>query len=129
MDRPVLIVVGGGAARRFGGDKLLARVNGRPVFVRALERLAPAAKRTVLVVPGGREAEFRALLDRYLPGIKIRCVPGGPTRPESVRAGCAASGMYAVGLAPTTSRLRSHTWTPQRSVPEKSRVGTVAVIR
>ena len=87
MDRPVLIVVGGGAARRFGGDKLLARMDGRPVFVRALERLAPAAKRTVLVVPGGREAEFRALLDRYLPGTKIRCVPGGRTRPESVRAG------------------------------------------
>jgi len=46
-----------------------------------------------------------------------------------VTAGCAASGVYAVGLAPTANVLRSQTWTPHRWVLVKSRVGTPLVSR
>lgn len=91
MDKPVLIVVAGGASRRFGGDKLLAPLRGRPVLTHSLEKLAPAAERTVLVVPAGREAEFRKVLERFLPDLNVLCVPGGATRPESVRRGFAAA--------------------------------------
>ena len=36
---------------------------------------------------------------------------------------------YAVGLAPTRSRLRTHTCTPHRPVDEKSSIGTGATSR
>ena len=90
-ERPVLIVVAAGAARRFGGDKLLADLCGRPVFIHALERLGGAAKRTVLVVPAGQENKFRALVDRHLPQREVRIVSGGATRAESVGNGVRAA--------------------------------------
>lgn len=90
-ERPVLIVVAGGAGRRFGGDKLLAELGGRPLLIYSLERLAPAAKRTVLVVPAGREDGIRQLIGKFLPGPELRIVAGGATRAESVRNGLLAA--------------------------------------
>ena len=94
-EKAVLIVVGGGSGRRFGGDKLLANVCGKPVFVHTLERLAPAAKRLVLVVPAGREEEFRSVLAAYLPELSATIVAGGETRTASVK-----NGVLAAKLAP-----------------------------
>jgi len=91
MDRPVLIVVAGGASRRFGSDKMMLEIEGRPLFIHSLERLASAAGRTVLVAPPGRETEFRAALLRHLPNPEVTIVPGGPSRPESVRNGFLAA--------------------------------------
>lgn len=90
-EKAVLIVVAAGAARRFGGDKLLMPLGGRPVFIHALERLAPAAARAVLVVPPGREAEFRRTVEKYLPPSDLRIVPGGANRPASVKCGLDAA--------------------------------------
>ena len=90
-ERPVLIVVAGGAGRRFGGDKLQAELRGRPLLIHTLERLAPAAKRTVLVVPSGREEGIRRLIGRFLPELELRLVAGGATRAESVRNGVLAA--------------------------------------
>lgn len=87
----ILVVVAGGASRRFGGDKLLVELAGKPVLVHSLERLSPAAERVVLVVPAGREEEFLRVVRRYLPEMRLTCVPGGAQRPESVRRGVAAA--------------------------------------
>jgi 2-C-methyl-D-erythritol 4-phosphate cytidylyltransferase len=90
-NRPVLIVLAGGSGQRYGGDKLLAPVGGRPVVAYPLANLAPAAKRTVLVVPAGREEEFRRVAEKYAPRAEILVVAGGATRFESVRCGLAAA--------------------------------------
>ena len=95
LEKAVLIVVAGGSAARFGGDKLMAPLCGKPVFVHTLERLAPAAKRLVLVVPAGKEETFKTALAKHLPGLKPVIVGGGATRPES-----AARGVQAAELAP-----------------------------
>ena len=94
-EKAVLIVVAGGAGKRFGGDKLLVNVCGKPLFVHTLARLAPAAKRLVLVVPAGREDEFRSILAAYLPELSAKIVAGGETRTASVK-----NGVLAAKLAP-----------------------------
>lgn len=90
-ERPVLIVLAGGSGRRYGGDKLLELLNGLPVAAHALVKLAPAAKRTVLVVPAGREEEFRRMAEKYAPQTDVFIVAGGATRSGSVRRGLAAA--------------------------------------
>ncbi len=90
-DAPVLIVVAGGASQRYGKDKLFETVNEKPVFIHTLERLAPAAKRTVLVVPPERKELFRAVVAAYLPELEVIFADGGSSRPDSVRGGLAAA--------------------------------------
>jgi molybdopterin-guanine dinucleotide biosynthesis protein A len=41
-------ILAGGRARRFGGDKALASLNGRPLIAHVLEALAPAVDRVVV---------------------------------------------------------------------------------
>ena len=53
------ILLCGGAARRFGGDKLLAGAD--PIAPRAARHLAAAVGRVIAVVPPGRAALSRAL--------------------------------------------------------------------
>ena len=98
-EKAVLIVVAGGSGKRFGGDKVLVPLGGRPAVVHALARLAPAAKRVVLVVPSGREAEFRCVVAEHLPQLRIGIVAGGATRPASVRNGVAAAELHSDELA------------------------------
>jgi len=59
--RVVAIVLAGGQARRFGGDKLAARIHGRSVLDRAIGGLPADCLITVLgpVRPLGREVTFR----------------------------------------------------------------------
>ena len=90
-DAPVLIVVAGGASQRYGRDKLFEMLNGKPVFVHTLARLASAAKRTVLVVPSAKRELFRETVAGFLPGYKIVFADGGENRPDSVRSGLAAA--------------------------------------
>ena len=48
--RPAAIVLAGGAATRFGGDKLAADLDGRPVLEHALRAVAAVADPVVIVV-------------------------------------------------------------------------------
>ena len=98
-EKAVLIVVAAGSGTRFGGDKMLFPLRGKPVFVHALERLAPAAKRTVLVVPVGREAEFESAAAEHLPHLALKIVAGGKNRTESVKNGVAAAELRPGELA------------------------------
>ena len=90
-DAPVLIVVAGGASRRYGSDKLFELLDGKPLFIHTLERLTPAAKRTVLVVPPDKRERFRSAVAEYLPGAGMTFADGGASRPDSVRNGLAAA--------------------------------------
>jgi len=90
-EAPLLIVVAGGSSRRYGKDKLFEMLGGKPLFIHTLERLAPAAKRTVLVVPPDKKARFREAVAKHLPGRNIAFADGGASRPESVRSGLAAA--------------------------------------
>lgn len=101
MDLPLhLILVAGGSSRRFGGgDKLLADLNGAPVFVHALRRLTPLVTgKTVIVIPKGRKAEFENEAFPYIRDLSLIWCEGGDTRSASVRNGMAALGKSS-GLA------------------------------
>lgn len=89
-----LIIVAGGSSRRFGGgDKLLADLNGAPVFVHALRRLTPAVTgKCVLVIPQGRKAEFMDAAFPFVRDLRLIWCEGGASRSESVKKGVAALG-------------------------------------
>lgn len=95
MELPLhLILVAGGNSRRFGsGDKLLADLNGAPVFVHALRRLTPAVTgKCVLVIPRGRKKEFQEAAFPFVRDLQLIWCEGGNSRSASVRNGIAALG-------------------------------------
>lgn len=89
------VVLAAGCARRFGGPKLLAELDGEPLVRRALRAAeAVCASRAILVV-GSHWQEVSAA-----------CAPlaGFLVRNERFDAGMAASIVAAVGTLPTTAR-------------------------
>lgn len=89
-----LILAAGGSSCRYGvGEKLLADLNGAPVFVHALRRLTPVVTgKCVVVVPPDKRALFENEGFPYLRDLDIIWCAGGETRSESVRKGIAALG-------------------------------------
>lgn len=96
-----LILVAAGSSRRFGhGDKLLADLNGAPVFIHSLRRLLPAVTgRSVIVVPRGRVMEFENAALPFVRDLDLIWCEGGASRSDSVRNGVAALGAGAEGIA------------------------------
>ena len=95
MDLPLhLILAAGGSSRRFGnGNKLLADLNGAPVFVHALRRLTPLVTgKTVIVVPKGQKKEFENASFPFVRDLSLIWCEGGENRSASVRSGIAALG-------------------------------------
>ena len=82
------LVLAGGASRRFGGGKLLHRLNDRTLIEAALEAPLHAGLSEVVVVTGAYHAELAPLLER----LAVRVVHN-PDWPEgmstSLRAGVA----------------------------------------
>ena len=76
-----MVVVGGGSSSRFGSDKLLADVDGRPLLKVNVERVAPVGDQVVLVV---RE-QIRDHATKL--GLEATIVIGGSTRTQSEQAG------------------------------------------
>ena len=89
-----LILAAAGTSRRFGGgDKLLADLNGAPVFVHALRRLLPAVTgKCVIAVPPGRLREFKEAAFPFTRDLELLWCEGGNCRSGSVRKGIAALG-------------------------------------
>lgn len=86
MPSRALVVVGGGSSARFGGEKLMTDLDGRPLVQHTIEAVAPQVDRCVLVAR-----------DDLIPRLKklemdIDIVPGGTTR-----TGSEAEGMRAIG--------------------------------
>ena len=89
-----LILAAAGSSRRFGqGDKLLADLNGAPVFVHALRRLLPAVTgKCVIAVPKCRLREFQEAAFPFTRDLELIWCEGGDCRSESVRNGIVALG-------------------------------------
>ena len=81
-----IILPAGGQSLRFGGtNKLFEKIGGVPVFIRTIQALTGGRKYPlVMPVPEAMKAEFRSLLEKYLPELEVVPVSGGKTRTESV---------------------------------------------
>lgn len=86
------VIVGGGSGSRFGGDKLMVPLAGTPLIAHTLAAFdaTGAISAIILVVPAGREEEFRSIAGNA--GIsKLKAVvAGGRHRHESVLRGLKA---------------------------------------
>ena len=82
-----IIITGAGSSTRFGqGNKLLADLNGHPVFMHSVLAFASLVEKEnfVLTVPEVCRSEFEDVLLRYQMLDKITLVNGGSCRSESV---------------------------------------------
>jgi len=61
--RIAAVVLAAGAGSRFGGGKLLAPLEGRPILQHVLERLESAGLDEVVVVVGGDRSDLEAAID------------------------------------------------------------------
>ena len=89
IPKSAAIIIGGGLGSRFGGDKLAVPVAGKPLIawtLRAFEETATISS-IVLVVPEGREQEFRAIAAADGISKLSAILPGGGYRHESVIRG------------------------------------------
>lgn len=83
------VVVAAGRSQRMGFDKLLTPLAGRPLLLHTLERLiqTEVPAEIILVIRPGSEAEMKAVIDPLTNKERIRMVPGGAQRQDSVQAG------------------------------------------
>ena len=88
-----VIVPAAGKSERFGsdGNKTMAKLEGRPVFVRTLEHFINRDDvcQTILVVAGSGLAEVKSKYAPNLGFMGVALVEGGDDRVASVRAGLA----------------------------------------
>lgn len=86
------VIVGGGSGSRFGGDKLTGLIAGKPLIAHTLSAFEASGgiSSIVLVVPAGREEEFRAIARDAGITKLIGVVTGGGDRHESVLKGLKA---------------------------------------
>jgi 2-C-methyl-D-erythritol 4-phosphate cytidylyltransferase len=86
------VIVGGGSGNRFGGDKLTVSLAGKPLIAHTLSAFegTAAVSAIVLVVPPGREEEFRTIARDEGISKLTSVIPGGEHRHESVRRGLEA---------------------------------------
>ena len=81
-----MIVVAGGAATRFGGEKLMAEIAGRPLICHTVEAVSSAVDITVVVARADLVEPMTML------GLDAVITQGGETRTDSELAGLAALG-------------------------------------
>lgn len=95
------LVLAGGAGRRFGGGKLLADWQGRPLVVRSVENALAAPVEAVIVVVGCRSSAVRAALGHLTdPRLRIVDAPDWDDGlSASLKAGVAALPPDAGSLA------------------------------
>ncbi|MDH4470230.1 MAG: IspD/TarI family cytidylyltransferase [Verrucomicrobiae bacterium] len=89
------LIVAGGSSLRYGGDKLMASLLGRPLITYSLLAFAKTSliSSIILVVPSKREEEFQGVIDSLNnPRLSeiIRIIPGGESRHASVQRGLIA---------------------------------------
>ncbi|MCF7729390.1 MAG: 2-C-methyl-D-erythritol 4-phosphate cytidylyltransferase, partial [Chthoniobacterales bacterium] len=85
----------GGSSLRFGSDKLMASLLGRPLITYSVLAFVktPIISSIILVVPSNREEEFQRVIDSLKnPRLSeiIRIIPGGESRHASVQRGLIA---------------------------------------
>ena len=87
------VLAAAGRGERLGGErpKAFAKLAGRPLLAESLERLEASewVEAIVVVAPEEWEEPVILLAEELGAGKVVAAVPGGATRPESVRAGVA----------------------------------------
>ena len=81
------IIPAGGSSTRYGnGNKLFELLNGKPVFIHAVEQFRFFCKDCHIVIPVHRDyiSALQDLLNQYIPGQTITVVTGGADRTRSV---------------------------------------------
>lgn len=83
------VIVGGGSGSRFGGDKLTGLIADKPLIAHTLLAFEASAgiSAIVLVIPTGREEEFRAIARDAGISKLTAVISGGAHRHESVLNG------------------------------------------
>jgi 2-C-methyl-D-erythritol 4-phosphate cytidylyltransferase len=93
MDQISVIVVAAGQGTRFGGkeNKILAKVDGQPMFLRSVQRFVNRedVREVILVVASEDEAVVRERFGANLGFMGVALAVGGPERCDSVTAGLA----------------------------------------
>jgi len=87
-----IVIVAGGSATRFGKDKLLTELSGKPLILHTVEKALKACKNVVLVASKDNLQELKELL-----GDTVIFTLGGETRTQSVKNG--------LERVPTTAKL------------------------
>ena len=82
------IVVAAGQGDRFGGDKQVANLSGRPVLVHSVAAASKVSDGVVVVTAASRQPAVADLMRGF--DLVPKVVSGGPTRSSSVRAGLAS---------------------------------------
>jgi 2-C-methyl-D-erythritol 4-phosphate cytidylyltransferase len=94
MSNVSVIIAGGGSASRFGGDtpKQFLSLAGEPVIVRAIKPFAeyPDCRAIAVAIPAGWFEWMTEMVNRKGWSHKIRIVPGGKERGDSVYNGLKA---------------------------------------
>lgn len=89
-----LVLVAAGSGSRLGSDlpKALVLLQGKPLFLRALEAvmLHPGLKEIALVVPASHQSDFQGLTAQLPLTVPLHVVTGGDTRTKSVIQGIRA---------------------------------------
>ena len=81
------IIPAGGSSIRFGqGNKLFQLLNGKPVFLHAVEQFRFFCNDQFIIIPVHKDQKcaLQELLEQYIPGHKITIVNGGSDRTRSV---------------------------------------------
>ena len=83
------VLVGGGSGTRFGGEKLTGHLAGKPLVAHTLSAFEATEhiSEIILVVPAGREEEFRYIARNSGVSKLTAVVPGGMRRHDSVLRG------------------------------------------
>jgi 2-C-methyl-D-erythritol 4-phosphate cytidylyltransferase len=94
------VIVAAGSASRFGANKLLAKLEGRPVVAWSLAAMAACSsiEHLVLVAPAGETEAFEAIAAGSVAGRCLAVVPGGARRRDSVEAGLHACNTRYVAI-------------------------------
>jgi len=93
MPRIAVIIAAAGKGERFGNDrKTLAKLEGRPVFIRTIELFVSRDDvcQTILVVSGTDLDEIKSKYAANLSFMGVQLVEGGEQRADSVAAGLRA---------------------------------------
>lgn len=96
MSKVTVIIAAGGKGERFGGGekKTVAKLDGRPVFLRTLEMFINRedVAQTILVVPPEDMDEMKQKFGPNLGFMGVKLVEGGALRCDSVARGLEAAG-------------------------------------
>lgn len=88
MTSRAMIVVAAGSGSRFGADKLLTQVAGRPLLAHTVAAVRPLVDTCVLVCRGDQMEAVESL------DLGVTLAEGGPTRTSSEMAGLRAAGAH-----------------------------------